>query len=152
MCAFKLFAVISVLLSQVHVCTPAPGTLRVATCAQGYPPFVLKNNADGRMYGLEVEEVIINYWFLSCAKPFSSLSRATKRSHALTRSSAQWESIDKILRRRVSEKRDPIAMELVGTEPAPILQMPSLPPRLAIDMHTKGLVDVSFCGYASILL
>jgi hypothetical protein len=73
--------------------------------------------------------------------------------HALTPTSSQWEAIDKILRRRVFEKeeRDPIAMELVGTEPAPLLKVHMYDVKDAIDVLTNGVADVSFCGYVSIL-
>jgi hypothetical protein len=59
----------------------------------------------------------------------------------------QWQTIEKVMRRRVSEKRDPVAMELAGTEAAPLLQVNLFDPQYAIDALTSGIADVAFCGY-----
>ena len=73
MCTFKLFAVFSVLLSLVHVCRPAPGTLRVATCDETYAPFVLMSEVDGSLYGLEIEEVNVQTFVCRVQKQISLL-------------------------------------------------------------------------------
>jgi hypothetical protein len=41
------------------VCTAVPGKLRAATCVETYPPFIMRNEVDGSLNGLEIDQVPI---------------------------------------------------------------------------------------------
>ncbi len=130
------------LLCHLPTCTAPPGKLRVATCVETYPPFVIRNEEDGSLNGFEIDQVRVRLCCLECALFVCVLTWLSMR----IQTSQQWQYIYKLLITRVALRGDPVARELVGTEPAPLLQLPMFHPEEAIDALINDVADVVFCG------